>query len=142
MWYPFDFANPCPDSQVTSLHAHFPWVVLSQLRWSVYCAATKRPMRRTLDWGPYYEIASQDRPYPEKLAAYAEIARDRLDATRFEEFCDTHLADLDAVAREFFATERAREAVRLKVQALFPEHEWDEFSELFYGKVKAYWESA
>ena len=51
-WYPIDFANPCPDSQVTSLHFHFPWMVKAYLRWTLFNAATKRPMRKTLDWEP------------------------------------------------------------------------------------------
>jgi len=136
VWHPFDFANPCPDAQVTSLHVHFPWIVTSQIRWSLFCAATRRPMRKTLDWAPFYEIAARDVPYAEKLRAYAEIAHDRFDTERFEEFCDTHLADLDEVAREFFGTDRARSAVRKKVEAIFPQHEWDEFSEHFWQKIQ------
>jgi hypothetical protein len=138
VWHPFDFANPCPDSQVTSLHVHFPWVVLANLKWAIYCAATRRPMRMNLDWAPFFEIAAQDLPYREKLRGYAALAREILDAEAFEAFCEKHLSNIDDVAREFFGTERAKDAVRMKVQALFPEHEWDEFTERFWGLIQSW----
>ena len=135
-WYPIDFANPCPDSQVTSLHYHFPWLVKSYIRWSVFCAATKRKMRRTLDWEPFYEVAAKEMPYRDRIRAYARIAKDRFEAERFEEFCHEHLGHLDEVAWEFFGTPEAKEAVRLKVAALFPQHEVEQFTELFWGRVQ------
>jgi len=136
-WYPIDFANPCPDSQVTSLHYHFPWLVKAKLKWSLYCATTKRKMRKTLDVEPFYEIAAQpDVPYRDKLAAYGRLARERLDAAPFEEFCAKHLSHLDEVAHEFFGSEAARTAVRKKVTALFPAHEVDLFTELFWNRVQ------
>ena len=49
VFYPIDFANPCPDSQVTSLHYHFPWVVKAKIRWSLFVAASMR----TLDLIPH-----------------------------------------------------------------------------------------
>ena len=90
IWYPIDFANACPDSQVTSLHYHFPWLIKANLRWSIFCAATKKPMHANLDWTPYYEVAERDLPYRERLRAYAAIAHERLQTERFNEFCDTH----------------------------------------------------
>jgi len=137
-WYPIDFANPCPDSQVTSLHEHFPWLVKAQVRWSIFVAATGRKMRKTLDWDPYFDAAGKDVPYGEKLAAYAAIARKRLDAERFEEFCAKHLGRLDEIAYEFFGTERAKDAVRQKVAALFPAHEIDEFTEYFWAAIQGW----
>jgi hypothetical protein len=109
VFYPIDFANACPDSQVTSLHYHFPWLVKAQVRWSLYCAATGRRMRKTLDWDPYFALADrQDLSYRDKLAAYARIARERFESDRFEEFCARHLSHLDEVAWEFFGTSAAR----------------------------------
>jgi len=140
-WHPIDFANACPDSQVTSLHYHFPWLIKANLRWAIFCAATRRRVRHNLDWAPYFEVAATDLPYREKLARYAAIARRTLDAEAFGEFCERHLGHLDAVADEFFGTGQARDAVRQKVTALFPAHEVDAFTELFYGRIQQ-WRAA
>src|SRR6185436_10923367 len=118
-FHPIDFANACPDSQVTSLHFHFPWLVLAKLRWAVYC-----------------EVARQELPYREKLSRYAAIARQRLEADHFADFCAEHLAHLDAVADEFFASKECREAVRLKVEALYPPHEVEPFTDLFFARIQ------
>ena len=138
VWHPIDFANPCPDSQVTSLHYHFPWLVKANIRWSVFCAVTKRPFRRTLDWEPFYAIAKRDLPYRDKLRAYAKVAEERFGLAEFEDFCAKHLGHLDEVAHEFFATPAARSAVHQKVAALFPKHEIEPFTELFWRRIQAW----
>jgi len=135
-WHPIDFANPCPDSQVTSLHVHFPWLIRSQLRWSLFCAATKKPMRTNLDWAPFFAVADQDLPPREKLRRYAQIAHERFQTEAFDAFCDEHLGDLDEVMWDYFGTDRAKNAVRQKVVALFPEHEWDEFTDYFWAAIQ------
>lgn len=140
-WHPIDFANACPDSQVTSLHYHFPWLIKANLRWAIYCAATRRAVHRNLDWEPFFEIAAEDLPDREKLRRYALLARQHFDAEAFEEFCARHLAHLDEVAYEFFGTDTAREAVRRKVAALFPAHEVEEFTGLFFGRIQRWRET-
>jgi hypothetical protein len=93
-------------------------------------------MRKNLDWEPFFAVAASDAPYREKLASYARIARERLAAEEFEEFCATHLAHLDEIAYEFFGTNEARDAVRKKVTALYPAHEIEQFTELFFGRIQ------
>lgn len=139
-WYPIDFANPCPDSQVTSLHYHFPWLIGANLRWSLFCAATKRPVRPNMDWQPYFDIADggadTDADYEEKLSGYAALARERLQVDQFDEFCATHLSDLDEHLHDFFGTDMARDAVHQKVVTMYPEHEVEEFTELFWSRIQ------
>ncbi len=137
VFHPIDFANACPDSQVTSLHYHFPWLIKAQARWSIFCAATRRKMHQNVDWEPYYEVARRDGlSADEKLAEYARIADERLETARFEEFCDRHLGHLDEVAWDFFGSETAKGAVRAKVEALFPKHEHEQFTEHFWGLIQ------
>ena len=136
IWHPIDFANACPDSQVTSLHFHFPWLIMANLRWSIFCAATDRKLNTNLDWREYFRIADEDKPFEDKLAGYVKIARKRFDAERFEEFCAKHLGHLDELAVEFFGSDKAHDAVRQKVTALYPEHEVDEFTELFWNRIQ------
>jgi hypothetical protein len=138
VWHPIDFANPCPDSQVTSLHRHFPWLVKAYLRWSLFCAATKRPMRANLDWQPFFDVAAKKWPLRRKIAAYGKIARERFDATAFQKFCDKHLANLDSIVNDYFGTEDAKDAVRQKVTALFPPHEVERFTEHFWSELQVW----
>lgn len=136
IWHPIDFANACPDSQVTSLHFHFPWLIKSNLRWAIFCAATKRRVKTDLNWRAYFRIAEKDIPFDEKLDQYAAIAMDRLSAEEFYTFCDKHLGQLDEVAHEFFGSDTVLDAIRQKVEALYPEHEIDEFTELFWSRIQ------
>ena len=136
VFHPIDFANPCPDSQVNSIHYHWPWYVTSNLKWALFCAATKRPMRKTLDFEPYYAIAKKDLPYREKLKGYAKIARERLQADQFAEFCGKHMGPLEAAARAWFRSDRCKDAIRKKVQNIYPAHEVDDFSARFFGIVQ------
>jgi len=136
VWHPIDFANACPDSQVTSLHYHFPWLIKANLRWSIFNAVTDRPMRMNMDWKPYMDVAGRDLEPRERLAEYAKIAHERFETERFREFCRTHLGHLDELAYEFFGSDAMRDAIRQKVTALFPAHEIDEFTELFWQRIQ------
>ncbi len=141
IFHPIDFANANPDSQVTSLHFHIPWLVKALIRWSLFCAATRRPMQHGLDWEPYFEIADGNGQPSEKLREMAAVARSWFDADEFTSFCDTYLGGLDEVALDYFGEDRAKVAVKRKVGALFPSAEIDHFTEHFWGLLQ-FWRAA
>lgn len=138
--HPIDYANACPDSQVTSLHFHFPWLVKALLRWTIFNAVTGRRKPMTLEWDKYF--AARERglregmTFDEQLAEYDAIARKWFDTDRFEAFDAEYLGDLDAVALEFFGDQRFYDIVQQKVEALFPKHEIKQFTDHFFGMVQ------
>ena len=138
VWHPIDFANACPDSQVTSLHYFFPWLVMANIRWSTFCATTKKKMRKSLDWEPYWEIMRQEMPYRERLAAYAAIGHQRMETDRFQEYCDQNLGQLEEQTHQFFGTDMAKDTIQKKVAALFPEHEVESFTEHFWARIQSW----
>ena len=90
--------TPAPTRRSPRCTTIFPWLIKANLRWSIFCAATKRRMNTNLTGSEYFDIADQDMPFDEKLAGYVKIARKRFDVDEFEEFCDKHLSHLDEVA--------------------------------------------
>ena len=66
------------------------------------------------------------------------IACPPAEAERFEDFCHKHLAHLDEVTWEHFGTTEAKDAVRQKVAALFPTHEVEAFTELFWNRIQVW----
>jgi hypothetical protein len=135
VWHPIDFANPCPDSQVTSLHFHFPWLIMANIRWSVFAAATRR-RQRPMGWHRYFDAVEDGMTLRERLDALLPIVHERFQTDAFEEFCTTHLAHLDEVTSAWFATDAARDAIHQKVAALFPEQEVEKFTALFFDRIQ------
>lgn len=134
-WYPIDFANPCPDSQVTSLHYHFPWLIKANIRWATFAASTDRKLR-PLEWTRFFQAVDEGMTLRERIDALLPLVHEHFQTEQFQDFCDTHLGHLDDVTHEWFGTEDAREAVRRKVAALFPPHEVEEFTDTFYQRIQ------
>lgn len=134
-WYPIDFANPCPDSQVTSLHYHFPWLIKANIRWATFAAATGRRLR-PLQWDQFFGAVEEGMTLRERIDALLPLVHKHFDTERFKEFCAEHLAHLDEVTHEWFGTDDAREAVRRKVAALFPPHEVEQFTDTFFQRIQ------
>lgn len=135
VWYPIDFANPCPDSQVTSLHYHFPWIIEANLKWALFAAATGRRVKR-IDWDSFISKVEPEMTLLERIDALMPSVHARFDTPAFEEFCATHLPHLHEVLHEWFGTDEARDAVRRKVAAVFPPHEVDEFTGTFFERIQ------
>jgi hypothetical protein len=126
---PIDYANACPDVAITSLHVHFPWAMIALLKWSVFCAATKRLMALSLDQRRFFKIAGRtDLSYEQKLKQYFAITQEYFETERFEEFCAKHLAHLDEVAQEYFASGEFDDLLARSVAETFPPHEREHFA--------------
>jgi hypothetical protein len=136
--HPIDYANACPDVSLTSLHYYFPWAMTALVKWSLFCTATGRTPRVDLDTRRWYDVADSDRSYTEKLAAYRTLADDYFEAERYADFAATELADLDAVALEFFGSRDFDDLLVETVQATFPAHEHEQFVAHYRGLVGAW----
>ena len=140
VWHPIDFANPCPDSQVTSLHYHFPWLVKANLRWSIFCAATKQAVPQDPRLGAVLRDRGAARPALSREAA--RLRGDRGGAVRGRAVRGVLRAStcrhLDEVAWEFFGTDGREDGVPRQGAALYPKHEVEQFTELFWRRVQAW----
>jgi hypothetical protein len=126
--YPIDYANATPDVAITSLHVHFPWAMTALLKWSIFCAATNRLMSLALDHRTFFKIADQPGlSYERKLQQYFDLTQKYFETDKFEEFCDKHLAHIDEVAQEYFASPEFDVLLMATISETFPNHERDHF---------------
>ena len=51
-----------PADRRVVLHFHFPELVKNMVRWSLFCAATRRKMPPNLDWTPFFAVAKLPTP--------------------------------------------------------------------------------
>jgi hypothetical protein len=137
--YPIDYANASPDVALTSLHYYFPWALKALVRWSAFCAATRRSMRIDLDTRDYFEVGDRDDlSYDAKLREYRRLADDYVDLQSYEEFVGDALAHFDEVAFDYFAGPEFDALLVETVRSTFPAHEQEQFVEHYRGLLAAW----
>jgi len=137
--YPIDYANASPDVALTSLHYYFPWAIKALVRWSAFCAVTRRPMLVNQNSRDYFQHGDRaDLSYDEKLAKYRELADDYFQVDEYREFCETHLADLDEIAYDWFTSTEFDGVLVRTVTTTFPQHEHERFVAHYRGLMAAW----
>ena len=126
--YPIDYANACPDVALTSLHYYFPWAMKALVRWCIFALVSGRRPRLDLALDAYFEIADNASTcYPEKLAAYRELADGYFESDRYHDFCATNLPHLDEIVLDWVAGPDFDHLLIETVRSVYPAHEHDQF---------------
>jgi hypothetical protein len=137
--YPIDYANASPDVALTSLHYYFPWAISALVRWSAFCAATRRRMRVNQNTRVFFELGDrEDLSYEDKLREYRRLADEYFQVPEYEEFCATALAGFDDLALEYFESPEFDAVLVDTVTSTFPAHEHEAMVERYRGLVGAW----
>jgi hypothetical protein len=137
--YPIDYANASPDVALTSLHYYFPWAIVALVRWSAFCAVTRRNLRVDQSPRDYFQWGDRDDlDYEQKLAKYRLLADGYFQIDAYRQFCDNELADLDEIAHTWFSSTEFDDLLVRTVRATFPAHEQEQFVAHYRGLLAAW----
>jgi hypothetical protein len=137
--YPIDYANASPDVALTSLHYYFPWAIEALVRWTLFCAATRRRMQVALDLDPYLEIADrEDLDYEQKLREYRRLADEYFKADELAEFAAETLPSLHELVVDYVAGDEFDRLLVETVRSTFPQHEQEHFVAHYRGLLQAW----
>jgi hypothetical protein len=125
---PIDFANANPDSNFTSLHVHFPWLICALIKWFSYCAVTEKDMRIDLEQTRYLNILNnKELSGEQKFEMYSKISDEYFEIDEFNQFCEDNFKNLDDKMIEFYDKyfdEIIAESIKY---SNFPEYEHEKF---------------
>lgn len=125
---PIDFANACPDTNLTSLHVHFPWCICALVKWITYCAVTEKDMRIDMEQKRYLSVLNDPKKSgDEKFAHIQNLSSEYFEVDTFKEFCEANFSDIEQKMIEFY-DEHFEPILRTAIRfSDFPSHEHDRF---------------
>jgi hypothetical protein len=137
--YPIDYANASPDLALTSLHYYFPWAIEALVRWTLFCAATGRPMDVALDLEPYFAVGDRDDlSYEEKLGEYRRLADEHFQLDEYEAFAAEAVPHLHELVVEYVAGDDFDRLLVDTVRVTFPAHEHEHFVAHYRGLLASW----
>jgi hypothetical protein len=137
--HPIDYANASPDLALTSLHYYFPWAIRTLVRWTVFCAVTRRGARIFQDSRAYFDVGDDESlPYAEKLARYQALADEYFAVDEYREFCERALRHLDEATVDLVESPAFDTIVVDTVTSTFPPHEHEQMVAHYRGLVGAW----
>jgi hypothetical protein len=139
--HPIDFANACPDSNFTSLHVHFPWLICSLVKWLTYCAVTRKDMRIDLEQNRYLDVIRDPKKTQlEKFEHNVALSDEYFEIDQFNAFVEENFSNIDQKMIEYFDKGYFREIVEFAIEMSdFPTADHHKFLEEYQSMMDTIW---
>jgi hypothetical protein len=137
--HPIDYANACPDSSLTSLHVHFPWLICALVRWCTFVVVAGVDLRVDMEQETYSSILNDSTLSPQqKHEACRRLSDDYFRVEEFEEYCRSGLPGLEEAMIRFYDENADRIIDQLIRSSDFPAAEHERFIREYREKMDAH----